>query len=128
VTIGVNNLAAHNHTATFTPSRSGSNVSNAIPAVSASNDNGTPGTGVVLAKVTAGTAAAKAYSSANADTTLKPFTVAVPAGSGTVTVANTGSGQALPVTVNVPVTVDTLPPYMVLNYIIATMGVYPQRP
>lgn len=128
LTIGVNNMPAHTHNGHFTPG-SGSNVSIAIPAVSTGNDNNVPGTGVVLAKGMAGaTTQAKIYSSAASDTTLKPFTVAVPACSGTVTNDNTGSGQPLPVSVNVPVTFDNRQPYLVQNYIIATIGIYPQRP
>ncbi len=48
-------------------------------------------------------------------------------GSGSVSIDNTGSGTAFPVSVNVAVTTPTLPPYLVLNYIICLQGIYPSR-
>ncbi|MBA5689059.1 phage tail protein [Rugamonas apoptosis] len=128
VTIGVNNLPSHSHTATFTPGGGSSSVSIAIPADSAGETDNVPGTGLVMGKALTGTAATKIYSSNAANTTLKPFSVNVPAGGGTVSNANTGGGAALAVSVNVPVTVSTVQPSLSLNYIIATNGIYPTRP
>lgn len=126
-TISTNNLPAHTHTATFTPS-GGSSVSIAIPADSASGDNNIPGSTLVLGKGSVGASQAKIYSSESANTTLKPFTVSLPEVSGTVVNASTGNGQPLPISVAVPVTVSTIQPSLVLNFIIATQGVYPTRP
>ncbi len=127
LSIGINNMPSHTHAATFTPSGGGASANIAIPAVSASAaSTNMPGTSVTMAQTTG--PAAKIYSNGTPDTTLKPFSVPVPAGSGTVTNASTGSGQPLPVAVNVPVTVSTLQPYLTLNYIIAVTGVYPNRP
>lgn len=128
-TITVNNMPPHTHAATFTPSGGSSNVSIAIPADSANagSDN-TPGNTMVLGKPSIGTNPVKVYSSSAANTTLKPFSVSVPAGSGTVANANTGGGQPLPLSVVVPVSVSTVQPSLVLNFIIATQGVYPTRP
>lgn len=128
VTIGVNNLPSHTHTATFTPGGGTSSVSIAIPADSTGETDNVPGAGLVLGKALTGTSATKIYSSNAANTTLKPFSVNVPAGGGTVANANTGGGAALAVAVNVPVTVSTAQPSLSLNYIIATNGIYPTRP
>jgi microcystin-dependent protein len=129
VTIGVNNLPAHTHTGTFSPSGSGSTVSIAIPAVTgATGTTNIPGTGVTLANAaTDGGEGANIYATGGTATTLKPFNVAVPGGGGTVTNSNTGGGQALQIPVAVPVTVSTMQPYIKLNYVIATQGIYPQR-
>lgn len=128
VAIGVANLPSHTHAATFTPGGGSAAVSIAIPADSSGETDNVPGPGLVMAKGMTGTSQAKVYSSNTANTTLKPFSVNVPAGGGTVVNANTGSGTALPVSVNVPVTVSTLQPGLALNYIIALNGIYPTRP
>lgn len=128
VNIGVDNLPSHTHTATFTPGGGTSSVSIAIPADSTGETDNVPGPSLVMGKSMVGTTPAKVYSSNAANTTLKPFSVSVPAGGGTVVNANTGSGTALPVTVNVPVSVSTLQPGLALNYIIALNGIYPTRP
>ena len=129
VTIGLNNLPAHTHAATFTPGGGSSNVDIAIPVDATNNgDNNTPGNTLVLGKGLTGNTPAKVYSSAAANTTLKPFSVSVPAGGGTVANANAGGGQALPISVSVPVTVPTIQPFVTLNYIIATSGIFPSRP
>lgn len=128
VTIGVNNLPSHTHTATFTPGGGTSSVSIAIPADSSGETDNVPGAGLVLGKAVTGTATTKIYSSNAANTTLKPFSVNVPAGGGTVANASTGGGAALPISVSVPVSVSTLQPSLTLNYIIATNGIYPTRP
>lgn len=123
-TIKVSHLPAHAHTASFTPGGGGASVNIAIPAVanpSAASLTDTPSNNVSPAKG-ADTGSGTIFSIYSSDppgtTTLKPFTVSVPAGSGTVTVNNTGSGDALPI----------LMPYLTLNYIIAVEGIYPPRP
>ncbi len=122
ITIGLNNLPPHNHPATFTPGGGGSSVSIPIPAVanpSAASITDVPGNTVSLCKgidSDSGTPM-KIYSSDATTTNLKPFSVNVPAGSGTVAVGNTGSGS--PLTVSVP--------YLTLNYIIALQGIFPSR-
>ncbi|MES2113531.1 MAG: tail fiber protein, partial [Pseudomonadota bacterium] len=90
VSIGVANLPSHTHAATFTPGGGGASVSIAIPADSTGETDNVPGTGLVLGKGMAGATPAKVYSSNAANTTLKPFSVNVPAGGGTVVNANTG--------------------------------------
>jgi microcystin-dependent protein len=131
-TITINNLPQHSHPAAFNPSGGSASVNIGIPVVpnpSGGSTTPTPGGSVSLAQVVdSGPDTVSAYSSDTPTTTLKPFTVSVPGGGGTVTVGNTGSGQPLPVQVQVPVTVSTLQPSMTMNYIIATVGVYPTRP
>jgi microcystin-dependent protein len=128
--ISINNLPSHTHAATFTPSGGGgTEVSIEIPAVSATTaTTDIPGTGVSLAKTTG--PAADIYSTADPDTTLAPFKVEIPGGSGggSVVNANTGGNTPFAMQVTVPVTVATVPPYVTLNYIIALQGVYPPRP
>jgi microcystin-dependent protein len=132
LTIGTNNLPAHTHPASFTPGAA-SSVSVAVPASSqTASATATPGPGTVpcQASLTQGgkPTAVPVYSTAASDTTLKPFNVAVPAGSGSVAVGSTGSGAPLAVTFSLPVTLSVMQPALTLNYIIATQGVYPERP
>lgn len=126
--IGVNNLPAHTHAATFNPSGGGASVNIAIPVDNTQGTDSVPADNMVLGKPVIGANGVKIYSSGNANTTLKPFSVSVPAGGGTVTNANTGNGQPLPITVQVPVSVSTLQPSLTLNFIICTNGIYPTRP
>lgn len=120
VTLTQNNLPTHNHTAAFT-STSGGSADIAIPAVSGSNaTTNTPGNTAVLAKgVTAGRSAdpINVYSTATADTTLKPFSANVSGSTGNVTVNPAGASQPF----------DIHPPFQALNFIIATQGLYPPR-
>ena len=126
--IGINNLPAHTHTATFTPGGGSASVNIAIPVDSTGSTDNVPGATLVLGKGAAGATAAKIYSANAANATLKPFPVSVPSGGGTVSNDNTGQGQALPLSVAVPVTVSTMQPALTMNYIIALNGVYPPRP
>lgn len=128
VTIGVANLPAHSHAATFTGA-TGTTAQVAIPVDndSPATDN-VPDTTMVLGKGVTGSVAAKTYSTGAANSTLKPFDVTLPAAGGAVAVQNTGNGTALPVTVTGTATVPTLPPYIGMNFIIAVQGLYPDRP
>jgi len=115
-------LAAHTHTAAFTPGANTS-VNIAIPAVSgADGTTNIPGAGASLGQATVDLSVigggsadpANTYSAATANTTLKPFSVSVPASSGTVAVnANTASSAS---------PVSLLNPFCALNFIIATGG------
>ena len=128
ITIGVNNLPAHSHDATFTGGAAAT-VSVAVPidAVGPATD-AVPGPGKVLGSVTGGLTPPKLYTSDAATSTLKPFDVALPAAAGTVGVTDTGAGQPLPVQVSLSGAIGTVPPYTTLNFIIATEGIYPSRP
>ena len=117
VTLTPANLPAHTHTATFTPGSSAvtvqvsTNTTGGALAPSASN-NYLGGTGP-----TSGQGQAAIWTNA--------LTAPVPLGgvagnvSGTVTVNPSPAPTAA---------VPTLPPYQVLNYIIAVQGIYPSRP
>jgi microcystin-dependent protein len=139
-TLAAANLPGHTHEASFAPAPGPSvtvNCSVAIPALAnpdttqKSQATNTPGTGTVLTTPTLST---KGYSTANPDTTLKPFTasgtLSVPAGGGTVTVSpnTTNPPQAVTVNTTVKGKVPTYQPSMFLNYIIAIEGIYPTRP
>ena len=128
VTIGVNNLPAHNHSAAFTPGP-GTAASVAVPVDSegASTDNA-PGPNKVLGVVSAGALAAKVYTTDAPNTTLAPFNIEVPASGGSVAVENTGAGQPLPIQVAMNGSVNTTPPFTTLNFIIAVEGIFPSRP
>jgi len=116
-------LPAHTHTATS----NSTSVNIAIPAVSGTNaTTGAPATSttlgqgnVDLSSVGGGIDPANIYSSAAANTTLKPFAAPVPAGTVTVN-ANT----ATPATSPVPL----MNPFLALNFCIALVGLYPSRP
>jgi len=137
--ITVDNLPAHSHGATFTPGDA-SKVNVAIPVDNSASSTNVPGATTILGKAVMGATAVKAYSTNPSNDTLNPFQITVPASSGTVTVANTGSGAALNVSVplsnlSLPVKVNTtgtdVSPYqpsLCLNFIICTEGIYPQRP
>ena len=117
VTLTPANLPAHTHPATFTPGSSSvtvqvsTNTAGGALAPSASN-NYLGGTGP-----TSGQGQAAVWTNA--------LTAPVPLGgvagnvSGTVTVSPSPAPTAV---------VSTLPPYQVLNYIIAVQGIYPSRP
>lgn len=129
VTIGQANLPAHTHAATFTPGGGSSSVSIAIPVNNAGGGDATPSTTSILGVLADGGGGTPTlYSSAAANTTLKPFSVNVPAGGGTVSNANTGNGTALPISLPVIGSVSTIQPSLTLNYIIAWQGIYPTRP
>lgn len=128
VMIGIQNLPAHHHDATFTPGAAGS-VSIAIPVDADSNaTDSVATTAMVLGKPVSGSVAVKAYSTGDKTTTLKPFDVTLPAAAGTVATADTGGAQALALSVSGPATVPTVPPFLTLNFIIALEGLYPQKP
>ena len=116
VTLDGANLPSHTHTATFTSSTpTSTTVSVAIPA-NATTDNpvNTPSTTTVMAKGTTGSDPASIYTTEAATTTLKPFDVSVPVPtiSGSVAVGSTGTGQ--------PLNIPTLPPSLVMTWIICT--------
>lgn len=118
VTLDSSNLPSHTHSATFTSSTASSTTASvAIPAYDGStNTSGahTPSPSVTLTNAFSGTTGAKVYSTAAATTTLKPFDVSVPvpAISGSVAVGSTGTGQ--------PLNIPTLPPSLVMTWIICT--------
>lgn len=127
VTLTPANIPSHNHTANFTPG-SGATVSIAIPADNTGSSDNVPAPGLVLGKSAMGVSAVKSYSSNNANTTLKPFDVNVPAGGGTVTTDLAGDGKPVSAPVSLQGTASTLPPFITMNFIIAIEGLFPPRP
>ena len=120
-TLTLNNLPAHNHTATVTGITATGTATIAIPASTETGDVIAPGNTVVLSnqEVQTNSNEINAYSAEPADVTLKPFTapVAITATGGTVTVGSTGNSSA----------VNNIQPTLALNYIICMQGVYPSR-
>lgn len=119
VTLDSSNLPSHTHSATFTSSTASSTTASvAIPAYDGStNTSGaqhTPSPSVTLTNAFSGTTAARAYTTNNATTTLKPFDVTVPVPSigGSVTIGSAGGGQ--------PLSIPTLPPAVVMTWVICT--------
>ena len=131
VSLTVNNLPAHTHAAQI-----GGNANGTLPAltgslgVSAAANSGTTNTPsattvpAVVANV--GPNPVKAYGTAD-NATKWPVAIngsgspiSIPLNGGTISVGATGGGQ--------PVQVSVMQPYQVINYIIATTGIYPPRP
>lgn len=133
ITVGVNNLPAHTHTATFTPSGGGAGTASVDVNIPAITDAGSTGAnapaGAILGPPST---SVKPYNTGTSNTNLRTFTATgtatVPASTGTVAIGNTGGGQAIPLSVSVPVSVSTIQPSLYLSYIIAIEGVYPDRP
>ncbi|MEE1889300.1 phage tail protein [Pseudomonas carassii] len=93
-----------------------STVSVAIPAAEGEADLPAPSTTGVLAKpkdTTGSGAAIDIYASTASDTTLKPFNVTIPASTG----VTSGGNQ--------PFSIQS--PYLGINFIIATSGIFPSR-
>ena len=120
VTMTLNNLPAHNHLATFTPT--GGSQLNAQLMGSPNAGTTTSPQGNYLANIVndqSGTTDPIYVPQAQAGT-LAPIaglSVTGQVGGGTVAVQNTGSG--LPV--------ETISPYLGINYIIAYNGIFPSR-
>lgn len=107
VALTTQNIPAHNHTV-------GSVVTSGVPtslksATVATGNLKVAGSGTTLAN----SGFNQIYTSSAADTQIAGLAV-----SDTFSVANAGAGAAIPV----------MPPYMALNYIIATTGYYPPHP
>lgn len=113
VTLTINELPAHNHTVALSGTGS---VSVAQGVSSANGNTPTPGPTTVPAKVPGGVSGISAYSTTAPDTTLLPVSTTT-----TVNVnGNTGlTGSNLPVPI--------VQPFVVVNFIIATEGVFPSR-
>jgi microcystin-dependent protein len=120
LTIGVANLPSHNHTAS------------AALTASTTLKVGTEGGGVGLPVAGAGLT-----SSVTGPGSAAIYAAPAPT-SGTVNLGNvstalsgavdaTGSGTPLPVSLNTNVTTSTMQPFLALNYIIATEGLFPSR-
>lgn len=113
VTLTINNLPAHNHPATLGQAAQFSGSISIQVKTGLGAGTGNP-QGAYL-----GPGANIYFSSPTQGSALGPAPIVLTAGSGApVTVGLTGG--------NVPV--ETLPPYLTLNYIICVVGIYPVRP
>jgi microcystin-dependent protein len=113
VTLTINELPTHSHGVALSGT---GNVSVALGACTATGNASVPGPTTVPAKITSGLTSYNAYSTATPDTTLLPVSTTT-----SVNVnGNTGlTGNNLPVPI--------VQPYVVVNFIIATEGVFPSR-
>lgn len=153
VVINTANLPAHNHTATFAPAlgpttipisqagNQGVNVQVQASAPSSMTPNPLTSAPFLAAAVGAG-AARGPYQNIAASGQTFPLQGVTVTGSpgitanptintvtgGSVTVGNTGAGQALPVNVTGQVTANNMQPYLALNFLLALNGIYPSRP
>lgn len=108
-TISVNNLPSHTHTATTT-----------LNAGTATNGGVTPSAGNSL------TATLSSAPTAAAIYTASP-TNPVALGGISTTIGAAGNGQPLTMPVTTTATISIMQPYLGLNYIIATEGIFPSR-
>jgi microcystin-dependent protein len=126
VTIGTNNLPAHNHSASIpagsvtagTTLMAGTGTNGGLAAVA----------GASLTSTAGGPSGAAIYTTAPTAPVALGGVATTIGGSGAVTVGNTGSGTPLSVPVplsNVPLTANV--PILSLNFIIATQGIFPPR-
>lgn len=130
VTLNLTQMPQHTHTATFTPTGGGGGgpIVATLQASSANATTKTPGANTYLSgsAVDPTNSRADTYNtlvSAPASSTLGPVSgLSVTGGGGGITggtVAVQTAGSSQPVT--------TMPPYLVLNYIICVYGIFPTR-
>ncbi len=113
-TLAIKNLAPHNHSITL----SGLTGTSTLKVRNTGGTTDTPAGDKVLAKGIDGSGTScSSFAPGPADTNLESSSVTTNI-MGSATVDPTGGGQAFSV----------MPPYLVLNYCIATEGIYPQRP
>jgi microcystin-dependent protein len=137
----INQLPAHTHTSTFTPTGGGAASQPSI-AFNVSKDPATStapiADGYIAASKLPGPGAVTNMYSATATTgttTLNAATAVASGGSGggitggTVTIGSTGSLQPSPVVVPISIGVPpALPPFVAMNYAICVNGYFPPRP
>lgn len=137
----VNQLPAHSHTATFTPTGGGAPTQPTITikvSTDAANTSAAPANGFLATSKPAGPGSVTNIYSATATsgtTTLNSLTATATGGSGggitggSVSIGSTGALQPQPV--QVPITVQVpavMPPFVAMNYAICVNGYFPPRP
>lgn len=109
IALTVNNLPSHTHTATTS-----------LSAGTGTNGGLVPAAGNSLTATASGNPAAAAIYTASPSNP-------VALGGASTTVNNTGAGTPLTVPVVTTATISNMQPYLGLNYIIATEGIFPSR-
>lgn len=119
-TLAVNNLAVHNHLATFTPSGGGQvTVNIPVSGNTTGNTIAPDASHNYLAASPAGPSSAAIWSDQMTQVaTVNGVSATATATGGSVTVGATGSGQGF----------SNVPPQLGLKYCIAVNGLFPQRP
>jgi microcystin-dependent protein len=116
VALTLSNLPPHNHSATFSPTASGS--AQVLVSTNPTASTGTPSAGAYLAAQKAvGGAQLFAPESPAPTATVALGGVSGSAGGGTVSIGNTGAGQPIGI----------VPPCLGINFIICWNGIYPTR-
>lgn len=138
----VNQLPAHSHSATFTPSGGGDAVQPTI-TVKVSNDAATAPAGATpiangyIGKSSSSSAQQPAIytASASSTTTLNSLTATASGGSGggitggSVAIGSTGGTPPEPIPVQLAFQVPAaMPPFVAMNYAICVLGIFPPRP
>ncbi|WP_206951257.1 phage tail protein [Trinickia acidisoli] len=119
VTLTMQNLPAHTHTASVTGGGAvtGSIAIPATTSTTAQSEGAVPGTSTVLGPISVSGHQGELYSTAASNTTLAPFNVNL---QGTApTIQNSVTGSSLPFSLRNP--------YLGINFIIALTGVFPSR-
>jgi microcystin-dependent protein len=132
ITLNTSNMPSHTHTATL--SLSGLSAITNISVGSNTTGGATMGVGSTLTSTVAPPAANNlsaaiylpAATTQTAPQNLGGVTTTV-TGSGAVTNSNTGSGVPLTVPVVSSATISNMQPYIGLNYILCTEGIFPSR-
>ncbi|MEV4778333.1 phage tail protein [Burkholderia sp. LMU1-1-1.1] len=122
------NLPAHSHNATLSLSGLGATTEISVSTGTGGQLAATPG--ATLASTAAGASGAAIYQVSSAPAVAPVILGGVKttvSGNGSVTVAPTGGGTPATVSVSVNTPVPTMPPFLVLNYIICLNGIYPTR-
>lgn len=121
VTLSVNNMPAHSHTASSTPNLTISGLNVQLPASTSDGNTDTPGDTASLAKaIDSSDSSVNIYTTGTTNTHLKPANVTGGTIGGTVTTTIASTGSSTPF--------NNMQPYQVLNYIICVNGIYPPRP
>jgi Microcystin-dependent protein len=126
LSLSLDNLPAHSHGASYSPSPSMAQLS--IPATqSPSQTQFSPDTNCYLSGPIANTSnRTPIFSPDEANTSLKPFSVAVPSVDGSVSVDSSGGGGKAAITgLQLTGSLSTLQSSLSLNFIICYMGIFP---
>jgi microcystin-dependent protein len=117
VSLTINNLPAHTHTATVSGGNTASGAVTIPATTTAATEGAVPGPTTVLGPNSAGGRPASLYSTSAANTTLAPFNVTLQGSAPTI--QNSLTGNSLPTAIRNP--------YLGVTCIIALQGIFPSR-